>query len=154
MIILSLDVGETTGMAVVKKNSDTFLEIFDLTSWNLEELGEARFTRHWQALIRAYLLERIVVEWPLVDHSMIDSPLLRVNRLLRVLIHETFLPVTEVKPGTWKTTPYARKDILKYQTREKWRQYRPDQHEKDALGIANWYLMWRYKKDYPIEIKP
>lgn len=138
-VALGVDVGLTTGMAVIAYfESSKKPVVYRSESYAINQIH--KFTADLHEWLRLYKPDEILVEWPEVTHNNTYRP--DVLKNLIGIIQDIVRPVPnvrEVKPTQWKQTPVLDREFRHGEPLN-------TKHEADAAKIALWSMTYGKKK--------
>lgn len=137
-MVVSLDPGETTGWALLRKKDRELLGTGDFA---VEDVGAGLDLIVRSLHLAGYTVEAVVEQMPVPAlGGQLPTTLEFVRRTINHWLSEIYeLSVTYVLPGTWKNSRTA----LTTTVPDEWNGTRLSQHQKDAILMAHYYARKR-----------
>lgn len=140
---LSLDVGLTTGYAIVRQDM-LIQKLGQIEYDNGDNLKEMLYS-----IGMSYMPSYLLVEYPVINranphyaelvnlHSDIDEFIMNLKGS-----QSWGLKMIELTPSQWKIPPILKTDLTKMPLNGNFEGKKFSQHEKDSLMICHWFWRW------------
>lgn len=133
-LILAIDPGKTTGWAIVADDSlSKDGEIWDTGNWLPEDVGPGLSGALSRWNYASDHLEAVVEKIPIGASGNLSDTLRTVVATVGNILGRAKVPVTDVLPGTWKTSSAP-------ESERTWQDDKLTAHQRDAIRMARWYI--------------